>query len=991
MHTPASFEQGYGGEDAWERFIGELEALPETLQVIGINDYLEIEGYKRILEARASGRLSNIKLVLPVIEFRIARFAGQAKWKRVNFHVIFSDEVDPQTIEQEFLTSINASITINEGDVWSGPPIRHRLEELGRRLKAAFPPTSPVSDPKMGVDNYNIEPNDIRELLERSDAFNGRYLTAVGKLEWDQLEWSGGSIGEKRSTINGVDLVFTASATEKEFTKSHSKLKANTVQSRLLHCSDAHHWTNSPEPNRLGQCMTWIKAQPTFDGLRIARHEYEQRVFVGQEPPGRIAVRESPTRYVRRVSFTRVTPGDKPWFDDASVELNPGLVAIIGHKGSGKSALADALALAADADVETHLSFLSPRRFRHARTGDAGDFRCDVEWESGDVDSKGLNESVDPTKPERLRYLPQNYFETLCADIGEEAYTEFERELKRVVFSWLPEDQRLGMASLDALIDAVTTEWRERRRLVGGDIAELNREIAVLERALQPDAIQGLKARLAERKRELEAHDANQPAPLETDESKAPSADDSHLARIGEVDELLQKIVGLRPAVEARLVDQRLQRQAATDVANRLENVRYYIEQQLRSPEAITDIERLGLSVDLIFSYEINQSPLADRVSEIESAIEESTKELERMSNEQEALEKKKAEVVAQLDTRRQEIRARQEAIERWERKRLEIVGDADSEGSLEWLKGRLRALPSLTAKLAELQAHRDKQFGSLFADLVALRDTYRSLFQPIEDYLNKEPLLADGLAMRVDAVIRNDGFDSKFLAHIDQTKRGEFFQGGDQPVRALLAQTDFDDAQSAQAFVDQVLDLLRPLDPDGRPKEDVDRQLRSRSSREELYDLLYGLDYLSPHYALRFNDKEISQLSPGERGAALLIFFILVDRSQTPIVLDQPEENLDNETVSTFLVPAIRTARNHRQVIIVTHNPNLAVYCDADQVILAELDRVAARISYRSGAIEQTEVRTWLINVLEGTGRAFVKRHLVYSIGVGGELVFSE
>jgi hypothetical protein len=59
--------------------------------------------------------------------------------------------------------------------------------------------------------------------------------------------------------------------------------------------------------------------------------------------------------------------------------------------------------------------------------------------------------------------------------------------------------------------------------------------------------------------------------------------------------------------------------------------------------------------------------------------------------------------------------------------------------------------------------------------------------------------------------------------------------------------------------------------------------------------------------------------------------------------------------------------------------------------VILAEMDRVAARISYQCGAIEQKEVRIWLINVLEGTGRAFGKRHLVYSIGVGGELVFSE
>ena len=112
-----------------------------------------------------------------------------------------------------------------------------------------------------------------------------------------------------------------------------------------------------------------------------------------------------------------------------------------------------------------------------------------------------------------------------------------------------------------------------------------------------------------------------------------------------------------------------------------------------------------------------------------------------------------------------------------------------------------------------------------------------------------------------------------------------------------------------------------------------------------ELYRWLYGLGYLSPRYLLRWDGKDVEQLSPGERGTLLLIFYLLVDDSDLPLIIDQPEANLDNVTVAEKLVDCIREARSKRQVIIVTHNPNLAVVCDADQIIHATLDREAGNL----------------------------------------------
>ena len=115
VHTPASIYQRYPGkeQEAWDTFLADLEALPSEFKVIGINDYLFLDGYKRVLEEKSKGRLANIDLVLPVIELRLDKFVGHdSNFQRVNFHVIF-DTIEPEVVETQFhqstLTTVQAS------------------------------------------------------------------------------------------------------------------------------------------------------------------------------------------------------------------------------------------------------------------------------------------------------------------------------------------------------------------------------------------------------------------------------------------------------------------------------------------------------------------------------------------------------------------------------------------------------------------------------------------------------------------------------------------------------------------------------------------------------------------------------------------------------------------------------------------------------------------------------------------------------------------
>ena len=86
VHTPDSIVNLYGGTAAWNKFVDPLEALPPEFKVLGINDYIFLDGYKRLVTEKSKGRLKNIDLLLPVIELRLDKFGGtQGELRRVNY------------------------------------------------------------------------------------------------------------------------------------------------------------------------------------------------------------------------------------------------------------------------------------------------------------------------------------------------------------------------------------------------------------------------------------------------------------------------------------------------------------------------------------------------------------------------------------------------------------------------------------------------------------------------------------------------------------------------------------------------------------------------------------------------------------------------------------------------------------------------------------------------------------------------------------------
>ena len=136
----------------------------------------------------------------------------------------------------------------------------------------------------------------------------------------------------------------------------------------------------------------------------------------------------------------------------------------------------------------------------------------------------------------------------------------------------------------------------------------------------------------------------------------------------------------------------------------------------------------------------------------------------------------------------------------------------------------------------------------------------------------------------------------------------------------------------------------------------------------------------------MTYEDVPIERLSPGTRGIVLLMLYLVIDKhDKRPLLIDQPEENLDPRSVYQELVHHFREARNRRQVIIVTHNANLVVNTDADQVIVASTtpnpDGGLPTIRYESGCLENKAIRTAVCDILEGGERAFIDREKRYRL----------
>ena len=179
----------------------------------------------------------------------------------------------------------------------------------------------------------------------------------------------------------------------------------------------------------------------------------------------------------------------------------------------------------------------------------------------------------------------------------------------------------------------------------------------------------------------------------------------------------------------------------------------------------------------------------------------------------------------------------------------------------------------------------------------------------------------------------------------------------------------------------------------------DIKQQLLGRKKKIDFYNWIFDVSDFSVTYSIKYQGTNIELLSPGKKGIVLLLMYLVLDTKSTiPLVIDQPEENLDNKSIYPYLINYFKTAKQRRQIIVITHNPNLVLNTDAEQIIVANFEAIPttqnARIRYISGAIENSYIsenakipierqgiKEHGIDILEGGPEAFGKREDRYEL----------
>lgn len=1014
IHTPYSIDQHYGDEGTdgvWEKFIKDLEQLPSEFKIIGINDYLFIDGYKKVQEFKKAGRLKNINLLLPVIELRIDKFGTVSKdnpLKRVNFHIIFSDELEPDFIKAQFLDSLNSEYqllpdyTSNKSD-WGGVITRENLIHLGQKLIDSSGGKLTGTPLRIGFSSLNISYVQLLEKL-KNPRLDGKFLTAVGKTEWDQLRWES-SPAEKKNVINKADFVFTASESPESFDRAKKKLQSENVNDLLLDCSDAHHFSNQKTlKDRIGNCFTWVKINPTFRGLEYLKYEPHDRIFVGELPDVEKRVNQNKTRYISKLSISQVAGYNESqgvWFKDQFVYPSKELTAIIGNKGKGKSAITDIIGLLGNSHNEPYFSFISKNKFR--KSGLAKNFEAKLDWESGIDGPKNLNESIDEDFEEKVKYLPQRYFEDLCNEIDDNE--NFKKEINQVVFKHIDKTERLGKGSFDDFIEEKKKNAESTIDTLRDDLNQINLGIVNLQKKKTEENKKNLTSKIDNLETDLKSHLQNKPInpfPDSTEDSESEENGEEtsdNYKKLKEVEKSLQSLQKQQEENSKDLETLNSQLLDLQQIRHRFESESERItvfkssEQKLLDEysiniEEVYPIQNINLvPVDKVITEkensktkkELHLGKVAYSEQEHASLIKSDTPLLFSQMNE---LQSQYDELAKSLDETQKMKEDYNSALIEWERKKNEIEGDKDNPAidTLEFYKKELKYIEEVLS--VEISTEKNKRkiiTEKIYDEKKKIVDIYTQLKENIDKKLQENAEKIKDYRVTLDASFQIKNFTVNFLDFLDKNRIGSF-QGSEEAFKKVKDLEDDVDSNNRESVLSFLEDLDHRLEYKEEEKQNPFNQIKSSKKLQDLYDFIFGLDFLDEKYELKFANKSIEQLSPGERGAALIVFYLLLDNDDKPLIIDQPEDNLDNQSVYEILVPFIKQAKKHRQLIIVTHNPNLAVVADAEQVVHVNIDKENKNtFSFNSGGIENPIINKGIVDILEGTMPAFDKRKLKY------------
>lgn len=945
------------------------KAIEKKISAIGITDYFSIDRYRDVVDYQENiddkkdgeGKqlfnederkyIKNIFL-FPNIELRM--LPSTDKGRLINIHFIFNPKFVTK-LENDFFGELKNQDNFKMN--------RQGIIDYGKKLKPNI--TDNGIAYKEGINKFALDVKTIKNLLDKNSEIEENSIVIVSnssndgasglQKHYDLFENEDGGLDGVRKTIYEIsDAIFSANPKDIKFFLGRKSQDTDGYNNNVylkdikevidrvgslkpcLVGSDAH------KEDNLFTKFTWIKADLTFEGLKQIIYEPEERVRIQEEEPDFKEDKE----IIDKVKF--ISLNNK--FSNEEIYLNPNLNVIIGGKSAGKSILLYSIAKTLLADTKDKLLFKNNGEERYSLKSIDSGFDFEITTKAGISQKISDREDGHNSLIPNIKYIPQNEL----VKLAEPELSGKGESLNKLVRNLICEDTD-SKQKYDDFIKNVKQYDKEREELINTYFETL-------------DNIQNLETEL-KTKSNKEVLQTN----IKTNSEKVEELN----KKAGLSDEQIQQYKNFQEQQQQNQKRRELfnsdfsQTNAFLQELNKeLSNLQ---ERKNTFLQSIHKNEFRGYYQDKLKFIDDSIVQLQDLISEIGTIINSEgkrvfntdnifNKELEQINYEKSNIEEELKPYQQNEDIKKQ-IRTLEEFIE--------------NDGKL------LSEIDSLNKKIEEKRQSIETIKANLFELYKNSHYEYINIIRQLKDRTIE--LEKDGLRIRGIAQFNFP----KFRREIINFTHGTYSDNDKYCIceedRSRIFETNYDE------LISNISKMFNEI-------MTSEYRIKTISKKEAVKKLLD--DYFYDYWEITYKNDKLGEMSTGKASFVILMLIIGLSKSKSPILIDQPEDNLDNRSVSENIISYLRNKKIERQIILVTHNANIVVNADAENVIVAnqkgQNDKETSSIykfDYINGAIENTfakiEAETDLLksmgikehiaDIVEGGKEAFKNREKKY------------
>ncbi|MBO8152605.1 MAG: hypothetical protein H0Z30_08955, partial [Candidatus Marinimicrobia bacterium] len=670
-------------------------------------------------------------------------------------------------------------------------------------------------------------------------------------------------MAEKRDIAEYIDIFELGKSEDQEDYKNIVFKKIGSYP--MIICSDNHDINNYSLKS-----ICWIKADPTFEGLKQIIYEPDERVRIQEGKP------EEKRSYfvISKVRFIDNTGQNN--FQSDYIELNQDLTSIIGGKSTGKSLLLYYIAKTINQDEVSNRLKDIESNIDIYDFHDNKNFDFEVVWQDG---TSQLLKDKKSVSEKNIVYIPQGYLINITEPHKEKAKLfESKQAINKFILDVLKQDEEIKKR-----LETQETEKNKLLKNISSDI----------------DFIMDAKDEINRLKEEISSIGDKEGVKKEIDKLKN---DIGSLQKKSELtSEELEKYNEL--SEKKRKVNEQISNiQSDVEIISELKD--YLSGEKENLLDAI-----INRYFNLLSTEDIKK-----KVGEIKDSIEnfftDISDEVEKLINYQ----------------KQKELKKLQEEISDIDKNLVTYISKLKAEKVLQHKDKLYQEEISKLNKILELEKKIKNNIDAIENKKVSIIENSQKIYNGYKQLANyfkeKEKILGEELLLNLKVGFKEQEFTAvlrdMFIIPDIKKKFGELFDYKEE------LSYQFENSEKHVEFIEKMVGYV------------LNNEIKIAKYKyvEETLIKLLG-DYFYLDFSITYKGDALEKMSPGKRNLVILKIIIGLSKDKWPILIDQPEDNLDNRSVYEDLVEFVKNSKKNRQIILITHNPNLVVGTDSEEVIV--------------------------------------------------------